>query len=118
MLVRKKANTFKATGLPFRMQDNTVGTLDIDFKKLTQEKIDELFDYDSTRVSEIFDEVVAGVSGYADEGEEGGKPVLMAAEAQLTEARTDPAIVSQTVEHFFTRMRRVRPGEKTSKRWA
>ncbi len=118
MLVRKKANTFLASGLAYRMQDNTVGTLDVEFKKLKQDKIDELFDFDSTRVSEIFDEVVHGVSGLADEGEEGGKPVLMLPDAQLVEARSDPAIVSQTVEHFFVRMRRVRPGEKTSKRWA
>ena len=116
MLVRKKGSTFKAEGLAYRLQDNTTGVLTIEFKKLEQSKIDELFNYDETRVSEIFDEVVVNVSGYADEGDD-GKPVPMPAELQVVEARKDPAIVAQTVEHFFTRMRRVRPGEKTSKRW-
>ena len=118
-LVKKASTTFWANRLAFRLQDDTTGHLDIEFKKLGQEKIEELFAYETTRVSEVFDEIVSAVRGYGHESPEpGGKPIPMSPEENLAEARAEPSIVSQTVEHFFNRMRRVRPGEKTLKRWA
>ena len=115
MLVRSNATTFLAKALMFKLQDNTTGTLDIEFKKLDTDRVDQLFDYEDTRVAEVFDEVVAGVRGIADQGPD-GKPVLLPEDVQLAEARRDPAIVQQCVEHFFQRMQRVRPGEKTLKK--
>jgi|GEM_PF-4723756 len=114
MLIKKNSLSFTAP-VDFRLQDNTAGRLDITFNKLTQEDIDDLFEYEDTRISEVFEKVVVTVSGFGYEGAD-GKPVLYDVDQQMLEAKKDPSIVRQTVEYFFVSTGKVKPGERTSKK--
>lgn len=82
------------------------------FKRLGQERIDELADPDEGYSnSEVVDEILVGVSGISA----GSPPQELPADEQLAWVKQQPECVSAAVAAFFGRMRPARYGGKTSK---
>lgn len=82
-----------------------------EFKRLSQDRIDELADSDNAfTVSEAVDEILLGVSGIGD-----GTTELPPAEA-LAWVKKTPECVQAAYTAFFRAMRPERYNEKTSKR--
>lgn len=88
-------------------QGDFVGT----FKRLSQERIDEMLDPEENyRNSEIVEEVLLAVRGI------GNKDGELPPEEQLAWVKKTPECVSASVAAFFKVLRPARYDEKTSKR--
>lgn len=91
--------------------DKTQGDFKGTFKRLNQERIDELADPEAGYSnSELVNEILVGVSGISDGDKE------LPADEQLAWVKQQPECVSATVAAFFKRMRPARYDEKTSKK--
>lgn len=94
-----------------QFMDGQQGDFKGTFKRLPQDRIDELLDADASyTTAEMVDEILVGVSGISD-----GDAELPAAE-QLAWAKQQPECVSAAVAAFFKCMRPARYDEKTSKK--
>jgi Phage tail assembly chaperone len=114
-LVVKTGPTFEAKNVPVKMQDGTSGDLDIVFNKIESARIDELFDQEDVRNSEIFEEIVHSVDGMELEVV-GGPNQKIEPKSQKEMAAKDLAIVNHAVAHFFKLTRPATHANRTSRR--
>lgn len=110
---KRVSNLIQATvPVEFTLDDGAVmrGDFKANFKRLSQERLDELLEDDVTPNSVVFDEVVDSVSDVFD-GDTRMDPA-----AALAFVRQSPECVGATVKVFFEKLRPADTASKTSKK--
>lgn len=113
-MLRYTGKTTFTRDVNIKLQDQTAGSIKVEYNHKSQDQIDEWLDTETSN-SIVFDEIVKSVSGIAKE-DDNGKFIECTNEEQLEIAKQDPAIVAQVVAFFFKITRPAERGEKTSKR--
>lgn len=109
---REKIDAIPTVEIPVLVEfmDGSQGDFKGTFKRLSQERIDELADPEAAfGNSEVVEEILVGVSGISD-GEK-----QLPGDEQLAWVKQQPECVSAAVAAFFKRMRPGRYDAKTSR---